>query len=105
MDPADLLIFAWLRVVLHPKQIAYVGVNDAFLRALQITSLQSLSIQLAPSEQESLAFLETVFPDFRETVGRQCARMLEGGDKIELEAVASAAGEAASILQPLPFPH
>ena len=34
MDPADLMIFAWLRRRLRPKRIKYLGISDAYLAAL-----------------------------------------------------------------------
>jgi hypothetical protein len=101
MDPVDLLVFAWLRASLHPQEITHEGINDVLLRKLQISSPPSLSIPCASSEQESIAFLGKVFPDFSETVGRRCSLVLEGGNKIELESVVSATGRVTSILPPI----
>jgi hypothetical protein len=92
MDPADLLVFAWLRASLQPKQIEYVGVNDSFLSALHVAPTELPVIPLAASEQASLVLLEKAFPDFRDAVGHQCAQMLDDGYKLELEGVVSAGG-------------
>ena len=99
MDPVDLLIYAWLRRRLHPLDIAFRGIGDAFLRAMA-TNLDALpQIALAPSEQESLALLWQVFPDAGETVGLQCIKRLEDGFKLELEAVLSRARNGGSVLR------
>lgn len=89
MDPVDLMIFAWLRARLWPKPINHIGVNDAFLAAVKISSIKTLSMPCGPSEQASLAVLKKVLPDLRKTVGPKCARMLERGHKLELEGIAS----------------
>ncbi len=98
MDPIDLMVFAWLRASLYPKVITHLGVNDALLGVLDMELPESSAIPCAPSEQESFTFLKEVFPDLSETVGRQCASLLEAGRKIELEATVSAYGEASAIL-------
>lgn len=87
MDPADLMIFAWLRARLHPKPIAFLGVSDAYLASLQVSVPEAYILKCAPSEQQALPLLDGVFPDFRETVGPKCSLLLEQGRKIELEAV------------------
>jgi hypothetical protein len=99
MDPVDLMVFAWLRARVHPRRITYLGVSDDFIDALGISSTESLSAPCAPSEQKSLAFLTSVFPDFRETVGCKCARVLTQGQKVELDAVVSAEERTEPILR------
>jgi len=101
MDPVDLLVFAWLCASLRPKRIAHLGVNDAFLRALKVGSTKSLSTPCVPSERESLTLLKKVLPDLRHTVGPKCARMLERGEKLELEAILSNREKAARSLRSL----
>jgi len=87
MDPVDLMVFAWLRARLRPKHVIHIGVNDALLAALRISSTKTLSIPCGPSEQQSLALLKKVLPDLRKTVGTNCAQMLERGAKIELDGI------------------
>lgn len=99
MDPADLMIFAWLRACLHPKPIAYVGVGDAFLQMLHISFAAVLPMPCAPSELEAIRILEQVFPDLCQTVGAESARTLKEGNKIEIEAVVSAKETPAALLR------
>ena len=98
MDPADLMVFAWLRENLKPCDIHHLGVSDAFLRKLDVRLPDSFVMRCAPTEISSLTFLAEVFSDFREVVGSNCAKLLEEGRKIELEAVVSALGESAPIV-------
>ncbi len=98
MDPVDLMIFAWLRAILQARPVKYLGVSDDFLNSLQVCPTESLVIASAPSEEKSLVLLEKVFPDFRETVGHKCAKILMRGQKIELEAIVSAEGSIAPML-------
>ena len=100
LDPVDLLIFACLRAKLHPKPIVYLGISDVYLRALKVSLPEPFVQRCAPSEQESMSLLSTVFPDYREVVGESCSRLLEQARKIELEAVVSALGSPAALLLP-----
>ncbi|KKK52402.1 hypothetical protein LCGC14_3105280 [marine sediment metagenome] len=86
MDPVDLMVFAWLRRRCS-SHIVYVGVSDSFLAQLGIGANESLTNACQPSEKESLCVLKKVFPDFKDTVGPECCTILEGGRKIELEAI------------------
>jgi hypothetical protein len=98
MDPVDLMVFAWLRAVLRPRPVTYLGVNDDFLKALELPSTGSSSIPCAPSERASIALLKRVFPDLTEKVGHKCAEMLERGEKVELDVIVSNREEAAMAL-------
>ena len=93
MDPADLMIFCWLRARLRPKRVVHLGVSDSYLTELQVQLPESFILRCSPSEQKSHPLLDKVFPDLRATVGPKCARLLKRGLKIELEAVVSAAWE------------
>lgn len=101
MDPVDLMVFAWLRAVLRPRPVTYLGVNDDFFKALELPSTGSFSIPCGPSERESLAFLKRVFPDLTEKVGHKCAEMLDRGEKIELEVIAGNRQKAATAMRSL----
>jgi hypothetical protein len=92
MDPADLLVFAWLREKLDFAQIKYLGVGDKYLDGLKVKIPDSFTMQLCKSELASRPLLEKVCPDFRELVGVRGANLLDGGRKIEIEAVVSAMG-------------
>jgi hypothetical protein len=98
MDPPDLMVFAWLRDRLRPKQVRFLGVNDQFLDVSGISAPESFAIPLAGSERRSLAVLPEVLPDFREIVGPHCAQMLESEYKIEIEAILNAAQSPAASL-------
>ena len=43
MDPADLMIFAWLREFLRPKSIVHLGVNDQYIAELAVFYRNRLS--------------------------------------------------------------
>ena len=96
MDPTDLMIFASLRVRLHPKQVLYLGVNDSYLDCLGVFLPESFITSFAPSESKSLPMLKRILPDLHEIVGDGCHKLLDRGKKIELEAVVSAALDACS---------
>ena len=99
MDPADLMVFAWLRSSLGPRRVTFAGVNDALLEAAGLSATTALGIPLVPSEQRSLTVLRRVLPEIASTVGPNCARMLEQGRKIELEGVKSSREGVAAIVQ------
>lgn len=101
MDPADLMIFCWLRARLHPTPIKHLGVNDAYLRQLQVQLPDSYTIRCSRSERRALPLLQKVFPDLVKMVGANCAKMLEQGRKIELDAVQSALRAFTPLLCPL----
>jgi hypothetical protein len=99
MDPVDLVVFAWLRAGLHPTHVTFVGVNDAFVKAVKISSIKTLWFPCDPSEQQSLPLLKRVLPDLSETVGKNCARMLERGQKLELDGFGSDKKKRVAIAQ------
>lgn len=101
MDPADLMIFAWLRRRLRPKRIKYLGISDAYLAALQLVLPESSIMFCSESERRSFSMQATAFPDLRETVGPKCMSFLEHGRKIELEAIVSAQQTTALLLLPI----
>jgi hypothetical protein len=102
MDPVDLMAFVWLRANLCLKHLTYLGINDAFLKALEFRSTKSLSSPCAPAERESLPLLEKVFPDLRKTVGLKCAEMLDRGYKIELDVIMRKKKQFADALRSYP---
>jgi hypothetical protein len=89
MDPVDLMIFVWLRMMLQSASIAHYGINDRFLGTLAPASGASQSIPLSLSEQEACVLLEKVFPDMDDLLGPQCRRLLAQRRKLELEAILS----------------
>lgn len=89
MDPVDLMVFAWLRASLHPRHVTFVGVNDAFIKAVKVSSIKTFWIRCDPSEQQSLPLLKKVLPDLNAVVGKNCARMLERGQKLGLDGFGS----------------
>lgn len=103
MDPVDLLVFGWLREQLLPQSIAFLGVSDRYLAALQVTPPESYFIQLSDCEREALSLVGEVFPDLESMIGSGCAGLLNRGQKIEIEAVVSTLrtlGSPATILTP-----
>lgn len=101
MDPADLMIFCWLRASLHPKQIEHLGVNDAYLHQLQVKLPDTFIMRCSRSERRSLPVLWKVFPELIKTVGVNCAQLLEQGRKIELDAVRTALRTSTPLLRPV----
>jgi hypothetical protein len=105
LDPPDLLILAWLRARLRPKRVEHLGINDSYLDELQVCLPDSFAMKCSLSERRSLPLLQKAFPRLSAIVGARCAELLEHGRKIELEAVVSAIGATAPILQPIVFPR
>ena len=83
-DPADLLVFAWLR---SQMPISHVGVSDLLAQKLGVRLEHSLSIALADEEKTALSLLANLCPEYRWLVGPHCAAFLDQGRKIEIEAV------------------
>jgi len=83
-DPADLLIFVWLR---SQMPISYVGVNDVLIQKLGVRVEDFMTISLAEDEKAAIPLLANLCPDYRAVVGPQCAALLDRGRKIEIEAV------------------
>ena len=100
MDPVDLMVFAWWRASLDSGQVAYLGISDHYLDRLEVEIPEEYLISLAPCEQRSMPVLDAVCPDYRAVVGPDCAALLDGGRKIELEAVASRLGPPGRLLLP-----
>jgi len=101
LDPADLLIFAWLRLRLRPTRLTHLGISDSYLAALKAKVPPSFHIRYSPTEEASLRLLAEAFADWPAVVGPQCAALVEQQKKIELEAVVSALGSAGPLLGPV----
>jgi hypothetical protein len=100
MDPSDLMIFAWLRANLAPARVTHLGVSDKYIADLKVVLPESFTLDLSPSERQSLPLLNAVFGDLTEIVGPKCADLLEQGRKIELDAIVSSKPRTASLLPP-----
>jgi hypothetical protein len=83
-DPADLLIFVWLR---SQMPISHVGVSDLLAQKLGVRLRDSLSIALADDEKTALSLLANLCPEYRALVGPHCEAFLDQGRKIEIEAI------------------
>lgn len=101
LDPPDLMIFAWLRARLRPQRIEHLGINDAYLAATQVQLPDEWIFRCSPSERKSLPVLFKAFPDLRRILGFKCARVLEDGRKLEIDAVRSALGAVELLLRPV----
>ena len=93
-DPADLLVFIWLRSQLR---VRYAGVNDLLLEKLRLRIRDAQTIRLSHSEKKGLNLLGELCPDYRALVGVRCAALLDAERKIEIEAVLNFAGAGASL--------
>ncbi len=85
-DPFDLLVFAWLRQHLT---IRFLGTSDAVVSALGVDVTERITIPFPVEEQRAMSLVGEIWPDFAKSVGPQCARLLDGGRKLELEALVS----------------
>jgi len=101
LDPADLLIFAWLRARVAPQAVQHLGVSDRFLQTLWIEATDRLLIRMAPSERDALPLLDIALPDWRTLVGARCTDLLQAGRKFEVEAAMHGPHGVAGLLLPL----
>jgi len=87
MDPVDLMIFAWLRIHLTHKRIAFLGIGDVLLKCMRLPLSSTNTIPLAPSEGRAVGHLAVVLPKFHHIIGPKCSRLIKGGYKVEVEAL------------------
>jgi hypothetical protein len=85
-DPADLLIYAWLR---EHFAIEYRGLNDTLLQKCGVPFENRLTIEMKPSERAAMPLVTEHLRDLPSTLGPWCLGMLNAGRKIELEALFS----------------
>ena len=85
-DPADLLIFTWLRERLA---IDYCGLSDGLLEKCGVPFENHLTIEMKPSERAAMPLVAEHLGDLSSIVGPWCASLLAAGRKIELEALFS----------------
>jgi hypothetical protein len=83
LDPPDLLIYAWLHAQL--PTIHYFGVSDRLLAARGMSIDPQITIRLSPTEQRAMQTFPAIFADLGPQVGPQCAKLLQGGYKLETE--------------------
>ncbi|MCA9101828.1 MAG: hypothetical protein KDA63_11785 [Planctomycetales bacterium] len=83
-DPPDLLVFAWLRSQLG---MIYVGLCDRMLADSGVVLDETCVIALSAAERQARHLMHRAVPDLRELVGDKCAALLDGGAKVELEAM------------------
>ena len=82
-DPADLLIYAWLRERLA---IEYCGLSDALLQKFGAPFENCLTIEMKPSERDAMPLVSEHLGDLPAMLGPWCSSLLAAGRKIELEA-------------------
>lgn len=85
-DPADLLIYAWLRERLT---IEYRGLSDALLEKCGVPFENRLTIEMKPAERAAMPLVMHHLGDLPATLGPWCGGLLAAGRKIELEALFS----------------
>lgn len=85
-DPFDLLVFTWLREHLT---IRFLGISDRVVSALGVDVTERITIPFSDEEQRAMLLVREVWPDFAASVGPNCARLLSGNRKLELEALVS----------------
>jgi hypothetical protein len=85
-DPADLLIYVWLRERLA---IEYRGLSDVLFEKCGVPFENHLTIEMKPSERAAMPLIVQHLGDLPSTLGPWCAGLLATGRKIELEALFS----------------
>lgn len=85
-DPADLLVFSWLREHLP---IEYVGLADQLLVQSGVELRDNLTIQLTKSEVAALPLVSQYLGNLSTQLGPWCTGLLTSGRKIEVEALIS----------------
>jgi hypothetical protein len=95
-DPADLLIFAWLREHLP---VQHVGLSDRLLRQCGVESRDNLTIALSEPEVSALPLVTQCLGALMGYLGPRCSRLLFSGRKTELEALFSFAACGPSELE------
>lgn len=103
LDPLDLTIFATLicgNPELRPSpstapSVGYLGINDPWLElcrsnlSRQHRELRTVTIEIRKAEQEHYEIVKRIFPRLERLVGAECFRLLESGQKLELEGAAN----------------
>jgi hypothetical protein len=90
MDPADIMIFVWLRERLQLHSFQLLGVSDLFLSATKVDpneDPESILISCSPREQRAVEIFDELELDLSHVVGKRCADTLRRREKFELEAV------------------
>jgi hypothetical protein len=90
LDPADLMVFAWLREQLAPTKVSLHGITDHFITALEVVLPESFRILMNSAETAATRELQQLFPDVGQLIGNNCCQILREGYKIEVEAIYSA---------------
>ena len=88
-DPADLLIYAWLReraCLQKNLAIEYCGLSDTLLQKCGVPFENRLTIEMKPSELAAMPLIAEHLGDLTALLGPWCAGLLAAGHKIELEA-------------------
>ena len=93
-DPADLLVFAWLR---SQMSVSYVGLSDMLVQKLRDQTDHALTIPLSDSEREAMSLVAEVFPEYKTSVGQRCADYLNQGRKVEIEVVVHLARDGVAL--------
>lgn len=103
LDPLDLTIFATLvcgNPELRPSpstapSVRYLGINDSWLKlcrtnlSRQHRELRTVTIEMRKAEREHYEVVKRIFPRLEQLVGAECFRLLESGQKLELEGAAN----------------
>src|ERR1043165_8319158 len=87
MDPADIMIFGWLRAMLQPVSVTHLGINNQLNLRLGYPTPERHRIKLCRTENNAVSRLEEFVPDVEDVLGVECLNMLHSGYKIELEAI------------------
>jgi hypothetical protein len=85
-DPFDLLVFVWLRQHLSMR---FLGTSDSVVSALGVDVDERITIPFPEEERRAMLLVREVWPDFAESVGPNCAGLLDCDRKLEVEALVS----------------
>lgn len=98
LDPADLMIFGWLRSRLRPAQVHFLGISDDLLKRIGARSTKRNTISLTPTELAAREVLPKVVPDLQKLIGPTCCALQASGRKLELEAILDALRKSPEVL-------
>lgn len=92
LDPADIMIFAWLRDRLSSLRVTHLGINDLFLERVKVVVPRRYQIRMRSSEVTACVAITQTIPDLAQMLGPNCFQVLANGYKIEIEAIISSIG-------------
>src|SRR5262245_40675597 len=89
LDPADVMIFAWLRARLPAANVIHFGLNDGMQQRIGYSMPSNCQIRLNTPERNAVANIEQFVPDMRDLLGPNAFDVWQNGFKFEVETLLS----------------